>query len=444
MKRISKYWLALAAGASFAPLVHAQDAAIAAAAGPAAAQLAAPAAAAPTTLWSFLGLSSANKAACRDALCKSQLGQLLNNGMTPFSVLSGGIIPSLCPQTPTASDLAQEGAEGTAAQIKKDEAGAKARRAAVRYLGTVDCHYWPEVAGELINSLRADKNECVRFEAAMALARGCCCTKETVKALSISAAGTKEDKNPEETSPRVRDAACLALEHCLSCMPPEPPKEQKDGKGKGEQSTPIKPIPQGEKTALVIDKHSKMPEYYQRIRAQGNMDTIVDQARLVLKNTHTVASTIDRVPAGQRSVYGIVTHVFTGGSTEESEMAREIHASDSRAVAVAPPPVVVVRPAEPKIVSADAAPKYGLMDVLHGTKPNVIYVDKETMVANVPDSGKKLTPAAPPVPLNPVASSGGLGDLRIATPPGATSTSMKPAAPPVVMPAPEKVSPRIA
>src|SRR5256885_11485017 len=36
-------------------------------------------------------------------------------------------------------------AETTAAKIKADEAGANARRAAVRYLGTVDCHYYPEI-----------------------------------------------------------------------------------------------------------------------------------------------------------------------------------------------------------------------------------------------------------------------------------------------------------
>ncbi len=169
------------------------------------------------------------------------------------------------------------------------------------------------------------------------------------------------------------------------------------------------------------------------------MDTIVEQARQVLKRSHTVASTIDRVPSGQRSVYGIVSHVISGGSAENSELAREIRGSDSRAVATAAPPVVVVRPAEPKVVSPDAAPKYGLLDVIHGTKPNIIYADKETVVAKVVDPGRNPTPT---VSLSPVTSNNGWSDLRIATPPGTTSTSMKPAAPAYVIPTPEKTNPQ--
>ena len=37
--------------------------------------------------------------------------------------------------------------------IQADEAGAKAHRANVRYLGTVDCRYWPEATEGLINAL---------------------------------------------------------------------------------------------------------------------------------------------------------------------------------------------------------------------------------------------------------------------------------------------------
>src|SRR5207237_2362732 len=118
------------------------------------------------------------------------------------------------------ADLAKpsDSPAGAAAKIKADEAAAKARREAVRYLGTVDCHYWPEAQDALINALRADRNECVRLEAAWVLGRGCCCTKKTIVALSITVAGSDRDGNPYEDSDRVKAAAAAALAHCLGCL----------------------------------------------------------------------------------------------------------------------------------------------------------------------------------------------------------------------------------
>src|ERR1700676_4964140 len=103
---------------------------------------------------------------------------MLNNGLTPISSMSGGLVPLCCPAVSLA-DLAKpaDSPEGAAARIKKDEIEAKARREAVRALGLVDCHYWPEAQDALINALRADRNECVRMEAAWALNNGCCCNK---------------------------------------------------------------------------------------------------------------------------------------------------------------------------------------------------------------------------------------------------------------------------
>src|SRR5207302_11473959 len=125
-----------------------------------------------------------------------------------------------------------EGAEGAAALIQKSEMEAKARRTAVKYLGTVDCHFFPEAEAALINALRTDTNECVRLEAALALSRGCCCTKAIVEALTICVNGTAKDKHPSETSPRVRAVASVALQRCLTCpIPaaeegqPEPPEK---------------------------------------------------------------------------------------------------------------------------------------------------------------------------------------------------------------------------
>src|SRR5207302_6302538 len=116
--------------------------------------------------------------------------------------------------------LAAEGkldsAEGSAAQIKKSEAEAKARREAIRYLGTVDCNYWPNAKAALISGLRGDPNECVRYEAALALLRGCCCNKMIMEALKHSANGSDKDGFPAEDSWRVREAASEALAHCAA------------------------------------------------------------------------------------------------------------------------------------------------------------------------------------------------------------------------------------
>src|SRR5262249_24673083 len=147
-----------------------------------------------------------------------------NNTMKPIGALSGGMLPPFCPVASPAdlAKAAQPGnSEGAAAKIKAAEAEAKARRAAIRYLGTVDCNWWPEAEKALIVGLRADSNECVRLEAAWALNRGCCCTKATIAALTETVKGTKE-LGPAENSERVKIAAMAALNHCLACLPPEP------------------------------------------------------------------------------------------------------------------------------------------------------------------------------------------------------------------------------
>src|SRR5947209_3506050 len=88
----------------------------------------------------------------------------------------------------------------------------------MRYLGTVDCHYWPEAESALIKGLRTDKNECVRWEAALSLGRGCCCTRKTMEALRIAASGSEIDGNPAELSQRVKALAVKSLNHCTHCF----------------------------------------------------------------------------------------------------------------------------------------------------------------------------------------------------------------------------------
>src|SRR3954451_14233658 len=189
--------MGVAAIAGLAPQLRAQVPALpdaippapaAAAVAPLAAAPVAPVAApvaAPRTIFNFFGISKANCAACKARLCQSQIGQLLNNATGALGGLSGGLIPPFCPPVPTAADVAALAAAGgptsaaaVAAKIKADEAAAKARVAAVEYLGTVDCHYWPDASDALIMALRADRNECVRYAAATVLNSGCCCNKK--------------------------------------------------------------------------------------------------------------------------------------------------------------------------------------------------------------------------------------------------------------------------
>jgi hypothetical protein len=163
---------------------------------------------------------------CKRKICKTPFGQLINGMTAPLSGMTGGVIPMFCPTTPDLKDLMKPGVEGEASAIKKDAAEAKARRAAVRLLGTVDCRYYADAEGKLILALRTDGSECVRYEAAMALGHGCCCTKNVIAALDVCVSGLDTDGNPAERSDRVREVASYALEHCLACAPPAPPESE--------------------------------------------------------------------------------------------------------------------------------------------------------------------------------------------------------------------------
>jgi hypothetical protein len=275
---------------------------------------AAPAAAPPGNLLSMLCPTPEQKAACKEALCKTPLGKLLNNGLRPLSALSGGIISPCCDDGINPSDLAKpaDSAEGAAARIKAEEADAKARRAAIRYLATVDCHYWPEARDALINALRGDRNECVRWEAAMALGGGCCCNQETIRALAITVSGTEDDGNPSETSERVRGAAAAALDHCLACVnartvplvpevpaevappprtlqetPPTAPRETPPTRETtpGGLLPPPQPLPGTQPGARGNGQGASDPvTYYRRMRSVP-ITRVLDDARVVLVRT---------------------------------------------------------------------------------------------------------------------------------------------------------------
>jgi hypothetical protein len=159
------------------------------------------------TLWSYLGISADQREYRQRANADSRLGQLRQR-----------LLPNPRLATPSLAELQAPGAVGAASQVKLDRANAEKRMEAVKYLGTVDCHYWPEAEDALIGALRGDRNECVRLTAAQVLLNGCCCTKKVIKALTEATNGTDCDGFPAEKSERVRAAAQTALEKCLTCF----------------------------------------------------------------------------------------------------------------------------------------------------------------------------------------------------------------------------------
>jgi hypothetical protein len=169
-----------------------------------------------------------------------------NNLLVPTGAFTGGLLGPICPPPglngpgangqPNPADLLKPpgSPEGAAARIKQEEAQAKAKIAAIEFLATVDCRYYPEAEAGLLAGLRAEKNECVRIAAAKALASGCCCSPKVVKALLIAVNCSNKDGFPAEASELVRTYAYVALERCLrKCVeeepeaPPEPPPAAK-------------------------------------------------------------------------------------------------------------------------------------------------------------------------------------------------------------------------
>ncbi len=168
------------------------------------------------TIWARLGVSQEQREFCRRKICRTPAGALLGRLMAPVSAFSGGIIPPFCPIVPSIAELLDPGPVGAASKAKLDRAGAEERMKAVKYLGTLDCHYWPEAEEALIGALRADRNECVRYEAAVALSKGCCCTCKVIVALSHVVSCSDADGHPYEKSARVRAVAAHALDRCMA------------------------------------------------------------------------------------------------------------------------------------------------------------------------------------------------------------------------------------
>ncbi len=291
MKLRMKFVLGSCAILMLGAAVKAQD--VTAVAGAGGTAIVAPAAPAGPNLFTMLLPPPEMKERCRQKLCQCEIVKLLRASLAPASAATGGIIPvgNCCP-TIKKEDLAKPAtsSEGAAARVKKDAEEAAARREAVRYLGTVDCRYWPEAEEALINALRADKIECVRYEAAVVLQRGCCCTKKIAKALTDCIEGSDKDGNPAERSARVQDAAAMALSMCVFETKVDP-----------KTIDPIKTKPQ----ARVDPK-----EYYREVESMPN-ETVYGGARKALEKRNNINSTqVLSQPhrAASQGLIGIFSH----------------------------------------------------------------------------------------------------------------------------------------
>lgn len=269
----------------------------------------------------------------RRKLCQTPLGNMLNSITRPFNTFTGGIIPNFCPGKPSEEDLKKPGAEGAAAQAAKDAAEAQARRKAVRLMGTFDCHWYPEAEAGLVAALRTDRAECVRLEAAIALNRGCCCTRAIVEALEETVAGT-DKLGPSENSPRVRAVALMALERCLTC--PEaheilesPPSEDKDKEKPGEETPSPKPnAPADQPPSGGSAPNSAAPAQPPQYGPSSQRGSGKPSRALLIKAHHTLQLAKAResrpagnsdviLPAGERSLAGVARYAIHGRSTPE-------------------------------------------------------------------------------------------------------------------------------
>jgi len=261
--------------------------------------------AAPGNIWSKIMMTPDQKAACKKRWCECGLVQFMGAMIKPMTFATGGLIKPCCPGPDDAKpgDLAKpaDSADGAAARIKEDEAQAKERRANVRYLGTVDCARYPEAEMALINALRTDRNECVRWEAAIVLGHGCCCTRKTIEALRLTVEASDKDGNPKETSGRVRAAAEGSLYACQSVadLTPEPPEKnplapEKKDDGPSEARLPrrIRPVP----LATPAAQNPVQPASLQTTRPV----------------TPPVSEVQTRVPTGQRGILDLVRRSMAG------------------------------------------------------------------------------------------------------------------------------------
>jgi hypothetical protein len=332
-----------------------------AAAAPAAAALQSAATTAPSTpmnLWGFLFPSrqqikdfNDTMDDCHKKCCDSPIGQLLNNSTKSLTLMSGGLVPPLCPASPAGpnepgkpnpDDLNKpaDSAQGAAARIKQQEAEAAERRQAVRFLGTVDCQRFPEAEAALVKSLREDTNECVRWEAAKALGHGCCCTKKTIDALTLTVNASQKDGNPAEKSERVRATALESLQHCLMCYEERKPDET-DRPEKPTKPESAKPMSSNSQSVILTAYDAKI--------AAERYGEVIARAREAVRRNSCLASA-GPLPSGQRSLATIVSHAVP-------QPGQELTPAPNRPASYTSTSTAGPAPTPPATPPAKAAPK---------------------------------------------------------------------------------------
>jgi hypothetical protein len=361
---------------------------------------------------------------CKRKLCLTPAGQMLNNAVRPAGFMTGGVIPPFCPLMPSEKDLAKPGVAGAAAMAQKEALEAKQRRDAVRFLGTLDCRYFPDAAVALAAALRTDSSECVRWEAAIVLGRGCCCTELTMKALDASVSGTEIDGNPAERSVRVRIAAAAALDRCLSCYvpPPEPPPippvvdpNVEPPVPPKEPLTPPTKLPaetegkaKGDKPALAAG--SRMPSRATAERARKTLNAFNEQ----LAASGPQLSAKYGVPVtGRQSLY----HLFTESADPADPTVTSNHPREMGVAHAVSTPIVQVQQPAPSATSKMPIPM-----------PMPARPAAETPAPQVAKPVPVIKPAAPPA-------------VPTAANPSPHSPPAGPVAPPVVKAAPEPATP---
>ncbi len=327
MRTWKKTCAGLALFAGLTPALFAQAPAIPGAppgaAGAAAA--AAPQAAAGPNIFNMLCIPEDKIAKCKDCVCKIPLLRGMINGVGGVAGMAGLMPGPICPDPileaakgKDAAAAAQGDAAAAAAKIKAIEADAKARRAALRYLGTVDCRYFPEAEEALVVGLRRDPIECVRWEAAMALGNGCCCTKKVMQALVDALSSNPKDGAPPESSERVRAAAHAALNGCLARYQEVVPAKKVDKGPEGDDKKPPegKPLPPVARQTGRVDRAA----YYERVE-QKSMQELVNEARRTLVEASEAATMtpVNAAPSsGNRGLFQLMSSSRSGRSAASS------------------------------------------------------------------------------------------------------------------------------
>jgi hypothetical protein len=345
-----------------------------------------------------------------------------------------------CPVMPTDKDLDKPGVAGTSDAIKKDALEAKMRREKVRFLGTVDCRYYPDAIGALTSALRTDGSECVRYEAALALGHGCCCNQKTIDALDASVSGTEKDGNPAERSVRVRCAAAAALDRCLACYVP-PPIEYEEPKVDKENietapapgETPLKKLGDGLPSA---SKQPGTPATAKKpgVASRAPTRQSVEAARRTLAEFHALLAAaqpqvVTTPPADRNSVYQIFRNTAAPSEPAFQPVVASMSPMSAPSVMPAarpyvPPmmdrgvsvlsPATAIEPVPPRFpvaampparAAAEPAPQHFPVTTMPPARVAVEPVAPQSPAATVPPARANVVQAASPAqPANVIAA----------------------------------------